>query len=145
MRLIANAASWILALLVAGFLALDAVTGKLQSAPGEDAIFAEIAARSGYALFEPSLRVGFGIAELVIALMLVLPGIRRPGTWLAMLTCGLAFALHFSPWMGIEAPVVAGGPPADGGALFFFTSFLLGLVILLKLVEDQRHRLDVLA
>ncbi len=145
MRLIASAASWVLALLMAAFLALDALTAKLQNAPGEDAIFSGLAAQSGFALFEPSLRVGFGLLELVIAVLLLMPGSRRLGAWLALLTCGLAMSVHFSPWMGIEAPIAAGGPPADGGALFFFASFLLGLAILLTLVEGQRQRLDALA
>lgn len=145
MLLIANVASWVLALIVAAFLGLDAVTGKLQNAPGEDVVFSEIATRSGFAWFEPSLRTGFGLLELLIAILLLVPASRRVGAGLALLVCGLAMGVHFSPWMGIEVPIVAGGPPADGGALFFFASFLFGIVILLNLVENQRHRLDVLA
>lgn len=145
MRLLATILSWLLALAVAGVIGADAFLAKLQRPAGEDPIFAQLAARSGYALFEPSFRFGFGLVEMLAALLILLPWTRKAGADLAFLLCAGALAMHFSPWMTIEAPILAGGPPADGGALFFFACFMLGATLLLRVVEGGRRRAARLA
>lgn len=151
MALIRTLLSWVLAL----FLALifiqanlhplsDPPAGmvKLFDLPGENIIFQTLAERSGIALFEPTGRLAVAIAELLAALLLILPFTRRAGAILAFLILGAAVGFHLSPWLGIEVPVSLkpGETGTDGGGLFSLAVASLVAALLVILVHPGRKR-----
>ena len=111
--------SWVLALfLFAMFLML--ADAKLFSNPdAPNVVFSTIAERSGEALFEPTGRYLTGLAELLAALLLLLPATRRTGAIIAFCISAGAVAFHLSPFLGQEIPVAPGSDKTDGGQLFY--------------------------
>ena len=61
---------------------------KMFDAPGENIVFATMAAKTGIALLEPTGRVVVGILELIAALLLLVPASRRVGAVLSFLILG---------------------------------------------------------
>lgn len=120
MRWIQIGLSWLLALFVAGVFLQAALAFKFADAPGENIIFATIAARSQIAFFEPGVRFLVGIAEVFAAALIIPPWTRRLGAVLAAGVLIGAIAFHLSPWLGIAVPTsLADNAPNDGGMLFF--------------------------
>jgi hypothetical protein len=102
-----------------------------QKFGAENVIFATIAERSGIALFEPLIRMATGAAELLAALLLVLPKTRVFGALAAVGIIGGAIMFHLSPWLGIN---VVAAPGADPGPALFFAavvSFLVAVIVLI--------------
>ncbi len=89
---------WVLVILLAAFLVFMGV----QKFGAENVIFATIAERSGISLFEPLFRVVTGVAEILAAILLVVPKMRTNGARVALLIFVGAVGFHISPWLGIE-------------------------------------------
>jgi uncharacterized membrane protein YphA (DoxX/SURF4 family) len=151
MALIRSILSWVLALfLVLVFVQAnlhplsDPPAGmvKLFDLPGENIIFQTLAERSGIALFEPTGRLLVAVAELLAALLLILPFTRRAGAILAFLILAAAVGLHMSPWLGWEIPasLKPGETATDGGALFSLAIACLVAALLVILVHPGRKR-----
>jgi len=146
MRLLRHLASWALALFLI-FMFVQATVHplpnppigqvKLFDAPGENIVFATMAQKTGIALIEPTGRVLVALAELLAALCLLLPTLRRFGALLSFLILAGAVTVHLMPnVLGREVPVSlqAGETATDGGQLFalsiaMLTASLLVLVI----------------
>lgn len=138
MRTLQIALSWLLALFIIAVFVQAAVMFKLYDLPGENIIFATIAEKSGFALFEPSVRFGVGVAELVAALFLLLPFSRRFGAFLAFCLMIGAVGFHLSPWLGIEIPTALGSAETDGGALFYLALATLIASLALMIVHPRK-------
>lgn len=149
MRIARHILSWVLALfLIAMFLQTtigltpDEAAGsvKFWDAPGENIVFATLADCSGYPIFEPTGRLAVGIAELLAALLLILPFTRRLGGFLSFLILAGAVGFHLSPWLGREVPIslAPGNAATDGGALFMLAIAMLVASVLLIAVHPRR-------
>lgn len=139
MRFLANLFSWILGLIVLCALGLDAFSDKLQTPAGQNIVFSTLASRSGFAIFEPSLRFLYGVFELIAAICILVPALRAFGARLAMILLALALGAHLSPYLGIVVPTIVEGPADDGGTLFHYTCMGLGITLLLILCESWRR------
>jgi len=146
-------ASWALGLGFAGAL-IGLVALPKFFGPDPNPIFAIIAGRSGIMLFEPAVRHLVGLAELVSALLLILPATRGAGALLAGgVTLG-AIGFHLSPWLGVAVPdtnrvvveLKAGrtiaeidtlGLATDAGALFVTALVFLALAAAIAVLERQ--------
>ena len=93
-----NMMRWILALMLAAFF----VFMGAQKFGAENIIFAAIAKNSGIGLFEPFVRMATGAAELLTAVLLILPKTRMKGALLALAVLLGAIGFHLSPWLGIS-------------------------------------------
>ncbi len=147
MRPFRHAISWLLALaLVAFFVHFtlhplpDPPAGsvKLFDPPGQHALFATLAERTGITLFEPAGRLVSACLELLAALLLLLPFSRRAGALLSGLILGTGAALHLSPWLGREVPLTAGGSVTDGGLHFILVVVFLAASLLLLVAHPAR-------
>lgn len=147
MRTFRYAVSWGIALaLAAMFLHLTLhpwpapVAGdvKFFDPPGQHAVFAALAEKSGITLFEPAGRFVAGLLELVAAILILLPFSRRLGAVIAVLIFGTGVALHLSPWLGREITLPDGA--LDGGTHFLVAVILLALSLLLLVVHPGRSR-----
>jgi len=87
---------WILVLVLAAFF----VFMGMQKFGAENIIFATIAERSGISLFEPVVRMITGAAEILAALLLIVPKTRTNGARIALLILLGAIGFHLSPWLG---------------------------------------------
>ena len=88
------------------FLALGFIFFGVQKFGAENIVFETIAERSGFSFFEPYVRWFTGIAELAVALLLLIPRTRFLG---ALGGVGLllgAIGFHLSPWLGINVPTI---------------------------------------
>ncbi len=92
---------WALAILVAAFF----IFMGSQKFGVHNPVFQYLATQSGIGLFEPTVRMATGLAEILAALLIVLPQTRRYGALLALAVLGGALAFHLSPWLGINAPM----------------------------------------
>lgn len=114
---------------------------KLFDPPGQNIVFATLAANTGIALFEPTGRVAIALAELLAAFLLLIPKTRRSGAGLAFLILAGAVALHLMPEMlGREVPLsLAPGAETDGGQLFALAIAMLAASMLLYVVHPRRR------
>ena len=105
--------------LAAGFLFFG-----VQKFGATNEVFDIIAQRSGISLFEPGIRVLTGMAEIAVAVMLVLPKARTRilGAGLGYILLVGAIGFHVSPWLGINVPGI-------GHGLFFTAVALLTINI----------------
>lgn len=111
--------------LTAGFIFFGA-----QKSGAENIVFETIAERSGLPIFEPYVRWFTGVAELAIALLLLIPRTRFLG---ALGGAGLllgAIGFHLSPWLGINVPTI--GHFLFIAAVTMFAASLINLVLLRK-------------
>ncbi len=96
----------------------------VQKFGAENIIFETIAENSGIGLFEPIVRMMTGVAELVTALLLLIPVTRRLGAISGLLVLVGAIGFHLSPWLGIA-------PEGIGHSLFFtaVAMFIITLIL----------------
>ncbi len=153
MRLVRNIAGWVLALfLIFVFVQAtihplpDPVPGqvKLFDTAGENIVFATIAAKTGYAIAEPTGRFVVAIFELLAAFLLLVPMWRRAGAVLSFLVLAGAVAAHMMPGvLGREVPLslAAGETATDGGQLFALAIAMLAASMLLVVVHPGRERM----
>ncbi len=121
-----NVASWILRIVVAVIL-LQSLFFKFTGAPAAVQIFSTVDEAVGEmtglrGLMEPAGRIGTGVAELVAAILLLIPVTVTFGAVIAVLIVAGAIYFHLFSDLGI-AVVVDG--QSDGGFLF-----ILALVVL---------------
>ncbi|OQW60452.1 MAG: hypothetical protein A4S17_00745 [Proteobacteria bacterium HN_bin10] len=147
--------SWVLALGFAAALVFLVGLPKFIG-PEPNPIFAIIAGRTGIDLFEPYVRYATGVAELVAALLLVIPRTRLYGALLAGIVTISAIGFHLSPFLGVQIPqmdrlgallqagrsvaeIDAMALPTDGGMLFSMALvFLAASATLVWLERPQR-------
>jgi len=87
--------------LAAGFIFFG-----VQKFGAENIVFETIAQRSGLSVFDPFVRMFTGIAELAVALLLLIPRTRFFG---ALAGTGLligAIGFPLSPWLGLNVPPI---------------------------------------
>jgi len=100
----------------------------VQKFGAENIIFETLAARSGISLFEPYVRIFTGVAELITALLLIVPKTRFTG---ALAGQGLllgAIGFHLSPWLGINVPTIGPGLFYTACAMFILCLILTSLL-----------------
>lgn len=152
MRTLRSLASWALALfLIAAYVHLtlhplpNPPVGHVQlyDLPGENILFATLAERSGYVMFEPTGRFVVAILELIAAFLLLLPWSRRLGAFMSSLILLGAVGLHVSTWLGREIPASLnpGETATDGGALFALTVAMLVASILVFVIHPGRRKI----
>ena len=148
MRAIRHVFSWLLAiLLIALFVQMslhplpDPAPGNvlLFDLPGDNILFATLAEKSGYPIFEPGIRVVTGFLLLFISGLIFLPWTRTAGGWLAVVLFVLGLIAHFSPWLGREIPVALGASELglDNGRHFTLVLACLVGSTLLTIVHPQ--------
>ena len=151
MRALRHVGSWGLALFLI-FMFLQATIHplpnppegavKLLDPPGQNIVFATLAANTQIALFEPTGRVVIAFAELLAALLLLLPFTRRSGAVLSFLILAGAVAFHLMPdVLGREVPLsLESGSATDGGQLFALAIAMLAASALLFVVHPRRKK-----
>ena len=87
--------------LAAGFIFFG-----VQKFGAENIVFETIAQRSGFSFFDPFVRMFTGVAELAVALMLLIPRMRFIGTFAGTALLLGAIGFHLSPWLGINVPTI---------------------------------------
>lgn len=113
------------AVLLAAFLIMMGV----QKFGAENIIFATIAERSGINLFEPTIRMLTGVAELVAAALLLLPKTRLLGALGSIAIIGGAIVFHLSPWLGVKVAMAPGEEPTMMLFMMAIVSFILAGVV----------------
>ncbi|MEP1143172.1 MAG: hypothetical protein ABJH52_05595 [Henriciella sp.] len=115
---------------------------KLLDGPGQNIVFATLAAKTQIALFEPTGRVVVALGELLAALLLLLPFTRRSGAVLSFLILASAVAFHLMPSvLGREVPLsLEAGSATDGGQLFALAIAMLAASMLLIVVHPGRNK-----
>lgn len=82
---------------------------SMQKFGDANPVFQYMAEQSGIALFEPTIRMLVGVAEIgaavLIVLGLTLGMLRGVGALVSAGVIGGAIVFHLSPWLGINAPV----------------------------------------
>jgi len=113
-----------LALLLAAFM----IFMGIQKFGGANPVFSHIAAESGLEFFEPQVRLLTGVLEMLAALLLAvgvfLKRFEGLGALLSLGVIGGAIVFHFSPWLGINAPVAF----AEGGG-YVYSPMLFGMAV----------------
>lgn len=109
-------------ILAAGFVFFG-----VQKFGSENLVFAILAERSGISIFEPGARIATGIAEILTAIMLVVPRTRILGALSAVaVLCGAIF-FHLTPWLGIVVPGIGIGLFATAVVMMVLALIHLGL------------------
>ena len=129
-----NIIKWGIALLLSIFFIFMGV----QKFGNENVIFATIAAESGIGLFEPIVRMLVGVAELIAAVLLLIPAARFFGALLGLGILFGAISFHLSPWLGIFVPMEPGGDPSP--MLFIMAIFFTGINVVALNLEKTRIR-----
>lgn len=113
---------------------------KLFDAAGQNIVFATIAAKTQIPLFEPTGRVVVALAELLAAVLLLLPFTRRSGAVLSFLILSGAVIMHLMPSvLGREIPLsLEAGAGTDGGQLFALAIAMLAASMLLIVVHPGK-------
>ena len=97
--------TFILSLIVAaGFIFFG-----VQKFGATNPIFSVIAERSGISLFEPVIRMLTGVAELAVAVLVLIPRTRLLGALGGVGVVVGAVGFHLSPWLGINVPGIGHG------------------------------------
>ncbi len=120
------------AIILAGFL----IMMGLQKFGAENIIFMTIAEHSGISLFEPTIRIFTGVAELSAAALLLLPKTRLLGALGSIALIGGAIGFHLSPWLGINVAMAPGEEPTMMLFMMAVGSFFLAGVV----VQLSRRR-----
>lgn len=81
----------------------------LQKFGSTNAIFAIIAKNSGISMFEPVIRLLTGVAEIVTAILILVPRTRLLGALGGLAVLAGAIGFHLSPWLGINVPGIGHG------------------------------------
>ena len=107
----------------------------LQKFGATNPIFSVIAEKSGISLFEPVIRILTGAAEVVMAILILVPRTRLLGALGGLAVLAGAIGFHLSPRLGISVPGM-------GHSLFFMALGLLALnTTLFLLLRKQGYTL----
>ena len=111
------------------FLSLALAAGFIffgvQKFDAENIVFETIAERSGLGFFEPHVRMMTGVAELLSAVLLLVPKTRLLGALAGTGVLLGAIGFHLSPWLGINVPEV--------GHFLFFVAVAMLILSLVNL------------
>lgn len=111
------------------FLSLALAAGFIffgvQKFGAENIVFETIAERSGLGFFEPHVRMMTGVAELLSAVLLLVPKTRLLGALAGTGVLLGAIGFHLSPWLGINVPEV--------GHFLFFVAVAMLILSLVNL------------
>lgn len=115
---------------------------KLFDPPGQNIVFATIAANTQIPLFEPTGRILVAVGELLAAFLLLLPMTRRLGAGLSFLILSGAVAFHLMPEiLGREVPLsLSDSSATDGGQLFALAIAMLAASMLLMVIHPGRNK-----
>lgn len=91
-------------------------------------IFSLIAERSGISLFEPGIRILTGIAEIAVAILILVPRTRLLGALGGLAVVSGAIIFHLSPWLGINVPGIGHGLFITAVILFVLNLVLLSML-----------------
>ena len=80
-----------------------------QKFGAENVVFAIIAERSGFDVFEPVIRRLTCVAEVLTGLALFLPRAQKLATLSSFAILLGAIGFHLSPWLGINVPGIGHG------------------------------------
>ena len=122
---------WVSALLLALFFFLMGI----QKFGSGNLVFMIIAERSGIGLFEPTVRMLIGSAEVITAILLVLPITRFIGALMGLGILFGAIGFHLSPWLGVYVPMEPGGSPS----LMLYTMAILFTGLNLAVISFERN------
>jgi uncharacterized membrane protein YphA (DoxX/SURF4 family) len=125
---------WGVALLLSVFFIFMGV----QKFGSENLIFSTIAERSCVGLFEPVVRMLVGIAEIVAAILLILPVTRIFGALLGLGILFGAIGFHLSPWLGISVSMEPSSEPSP--ILFIMAMFFTGVSLVVLNFEKNRAK-----
>ena len=125
--------SWVIALFLAAMLVWVALDTLAPAVGTRNHLFPLFAETSGIAWFEPTGRFAFGVLEVLLALLLLIPLTRRFGAILSVLLMTALAALIIQLMMlQIQIPVDTVGEggavtttQSDPGALFYLVIGLL--------------------
>ena len=136
-----NVVSWILRIAVAIIL-LQSLFFKFTAAPAAVHVFSTVDDAVGemiglYGLMEPSGRIGIGVAELIAAILLLIPVTATIGAVIAALIVVGAIYFHLFSNLGI-AVVVDG--QSDGGFLFILAIVVLVASLLTLIIKWRGSR-----
>ena len=95
-------------------------------------IFSVIADRSGISLFEPVIRMLTGVAEIMTAILILIPRTRLLGALGGLGVLAGAIGFHLSPWLGISVPGM-------GHGLFITAVIMLVLTAALVVVLKKQN------
>lgn len=106
-------------------LALGFVFFGVQKFGPSNPIFEIIAQRSGIDIFEPLIRRLTGVAELLTAVLLIVPNPKAKALGALSATAVLAGAIgfHLSPWLGINVPGIGHGLFITAVVMFVLSVF----------------------
>ena len=111
------------------FLSLALAAGFIffgvQKFGAENIVLETIAERSGLGFFEPYVRMMTGVAELLSAVLLLVPKTRLLGALAGTGVLLGAIGFHLSPWLGINVPEV--------GHFLFFVAVAMLILSLVNL------------
>lgn len=112
-------------------LAIGFIFFGVQKFGAENIVFETIAQRSGFSFFEPYVRIFTGLAEISIALLLLIPRTRLLGSLGGVGLLLGAIGFHLSPWLGINVPTI-------GHFLFIAAvTMLIGSLVNLALLRKK--------
>ena len=126
MQSLRSGLAWLLSLFLIVLFAFAAIA-KFVAPPGDNIVFATLALNTGVAAIEPTGRYAVGVAEGLVAVLLLFEGTRRWGALLGFLVLLGAAGAHLSPYLGVAIAEDFGSQATDGGSLFQLA--LIGLVI----------------
>lgn len=112
--------------LLSVILALGFAFFGVQKFGADNIVFETLASRSGIDLFEPLMRKFTGAAELVTAVLLLIPTarIKALAVLMAFGILSGAIVFHLSPWLGINVPGIGHFLFISAVALFILTLVL---------------------
>lgn len=96
----------------------------VQKFGASNLVFTVIAEKSGISLFEPVIRMLTGVAEIITAILILVPRTRLLGAMGGLAVLAGAIGFHLSPWLGINVPGM-------GHSLFIMALVLLALNVAL--------------
>jgi apolipoprotein N-acyltransferase len=110
--------SWVLALFLAVMFLWIADLSLFPPSEAKNVVFPLLAEESGIIYWEPTGRYVVGLAQVLTALLMIIPWTRRLGAVLGFLIGAGAVVAHVL-WLGIAVPVQQGSEATDGGQLFY--------------------------
>jgi len=126
--------SWALALFLAVMFLWIADLSLFPPSEAKNVVFPLLAEESGIYYWEPTGRYVTGLAQVLAALLMIIPWTRRLGAILGFLIAAGAVAVHLL-WLGMAVPVEKGSATTDGGQLFYLAIALAVASLLLAFVH----------
>ena len=131
--------SWVLALFLAVMFVWIADLSLFPASEARNVVFPLLAEKSGIYLWEPTGRYLGGLAQVLVALLLIIPLTRRIGAILGFVISGGAVAAQIM-WLGMAVPVEQGSKATDGGQLFYLALALAAASLILIFIHPGRDK-----